>query len=156
MVNLTVTAQLDLVDTIETLIKADSILKVKFKSSNIYNFEPDLKNITSTGVPFIVIKYPEISTTDTDSQTIKRESRNKPFSVKIELVIDYDIAKTGKLKEYLNRLLWLLESSVSTFRTAGYSEIDVTVDSVEPDILDSEQRVVRAIIGFECKGIVEY
>lgn len=154
MVNLSVTSQLDITDIIENLIVTDSFLKTKFKSSNIFNFEPDLKNISSTGVPFILIKYPE--TNDSSESTIKRESRNKPFQIQIELVMDYDIAKTGKLKEYLNRLVYVLEYDISTFNSNGYSEIDVNIQSVDPDILESEQKVVRGIIQFNCKGIVEY
>jgi hypothetical protein len=137
MVELDNKTQLSLFETIRTVLRSNSTISAKFKESDFYDFEPNLKSISSS-VPFISISYPEQGTTDLI--TLNHKLTTKPYDITIKLEMDYEAR--SKFSGFGNAIIYQLEHSESTFEALGLYDLRVRAQSPGIDIIEGKQMIV--------------
>lgn len=134
---ITNTTQLSTFSIIKGILKNNSTLSAKFKDSDYYEFEPNMKSMSSNDLPYIVIELP---TTDTGIMTVDNSISFKELSIPLMLVVDYDAR--SKFTEYANAIIKQIESSESTFEASGYYGIRIDLVDTSIEIVDQKQIIV--------------
>lgn len=137
-VNITSTTQLSTFETVRDIFLADSTLSKKFKESNIYQFEPNMKSLSFRSLPYIVINIPN---TETELLTMNHEQTQKEFNIEIVLVVAYEPAR-DKVLEYMNAIIDSLENSESTFDALGYFNLRIDAETPTVELIKEKQVVV--------------
>lgn len=134
---ITNTTQLSTFSIIKGILKNNSTLAAKFKDSDYYEFEPNLKSMRSSDLPYIVIELP---TTDTGMMTLNNSKTFKDLSISIMLVIDYDAR--SKFLGYANAIIRQIESAETTFEASGYYGIKIDLIDTSIEVIDQKQVIV--------------
>lgn len=120
VVNLTNTKQLDIFDTLKSVLKSNSILSRKFRDSDFYEYEPNIQSLSFKQLPYIAM----VSVfNETLSATTNRQTRVKKFTTNFVLVMDYQAR--DKFRKYSDSIIQQIESSQSSFEAQGYYDLDI-------------------------------
>jgi hypothetical protein len=134
MIGITKTKQLNTFDTIKSILSTSTVLKTKFKDSSFHEFEPSLKSLKISDIPFIVINLPD---TDTDLLVLNNSTNLKKFSISIKLVIDY-LAR-DKYKDYASAIISTLEGNTATLEKQGYYDLIIEHLGADIDLVDNKK-----------------
>ena len=132
MIGVTLKKQLNTFDTIKSILKTSTILKTKFKDKDYYEFEPSLKSLKQTDIPYIVIPLPE---TETEEVVMNHSSRLKNFNIIITLVVDY--MARDKYKTFANAIIDTLESNKATLEKNGYYDLMIDFIGANDELIDN-------------------
>ena len=134
--NITNTNQLSTFSIIRDIIRTNSTLGARFKTSDFYEFEPRHKSSSFKGFPYMVIQVPDVSNVD---QYLGDTVINKEFDVEIILRMDY-IARDN-YSSYASNLVAVLGSSNSAFEENGYHLVSIETSGT-PEALSMDQKQV--------------
>ena len=135
MVNITATSQLNVFDTIKTLLTANSTLSIFDSNNSYYDYEPAHKNGTS--FPYFVVKLP-----DTDHDIIIFDNKTKIKDYVVEIMMVNEFIASANVKTYAGAVLDAIEGGDSSFTALGYKENHIEVTSSERETIDSNEFIV--------------
>lgn len=148
MVTIDSIAQLNLFDTIKTILKSDSVLKNKFPDRKFHEFEPNLKSLGSGDFPYIVISIPNLTSENLD---FDHGMRQKDAEITIEMVMDYKAR--DNVRKYSNKIINLLESNEDNFTALGYNITSVEFEGATDDYI-KERHSIRTTFSLTLRGAV--
>jgi hypothetical protein len=146
---ITNTTQLSTFSIIRDIIRGDSTLSVKFPVSSFYEFEPNIKSLKRSFLPYFIIKVPN---TDVEFIDMKHQNQMTEFNIDITMVMDYDAR--DNFTSYANKVIRQIESNETTFEAYGYFNVKIKLNDSGSDYIDGGQ-TVTGIFELTVTGRVE-
>lgn len=138
------TAQLDLFDTHVSVLRGNSVLASRFKVNDFYEFEPHQKSSSFNGFPYFILPIPELNEEKLD---LKRRLLAKDISHEIKMHIEF--SSRSKVREYANAVISQIESSIDTYRDAGFDEASIKFIDAIPVIIHQKD-LIEVTFMFDC------
>ena len=136
MVNITNTTQLDIFELVRSILRTNSTISSKFKTTDFYEFEENAK-ARNVRFPQIIIKAPS---TEEILGTMPNPSQVKEFTGEVILKIDWDAR--SKFRLYANAMIAALEAGDATLQASGYKQARLNLVDNGSEIED-EKQIVR-------------
>lgn len=143
------TAQLSTFTLIRDILRNNSTISQKFKIDDFHLFEPSLKSLTSTSLPYIVIEIPD---TETELLTYDHATTLKEFTIPITLAVSYEAR--DKFTTYAEAIIYQIEASSSTLEASGFINTRMDITNTGVDII-KDKRVCVAQFDLMLTGRVE-
>lgn len=147
MTSVTSSTQVSTFEIIRDILLTSSVLSTKFKSSDFYEFDPQVKSASFNGFPFMVIEIP----TDTDLQGyVGDRKKEKEFVVAVRMINEWDAR--SNVKTYLSAIITAIEGARSTLDDYGYHLVTANISSSPfSDVLD-QKLVVESEVQITLRG----
>lgn len=137
--------QLSVFDTVKSIFRKSSILNTKFSTDDYYQYEPNYKDATFKGFPYIVITNPS---TENDPLVLNRTSKLKDLDVPVDLVVEY--SARSNILSYSNAMIDIFEQNNSDMESQGYYNNEIELDNPVMETTD-QKRIFRTSFIITCQ-----
>lgn len=149
MTSINQNTQLSTFSLIKAGLLANEIISAKFKSQDIYEFEPKQKSKEFRGFPYIWVNLPSA---ESDKITIDHGITGKTFSADLFLRVEW-LAR-DKFTGYANAIIAAIEAYESTFQQNGYMDTEIELLDTDPNTVIDQKELVEGTFEIKWHGQV--
>lgn len=149
MTSINENTQLSTFSLIRDALLANSTISGKFKTQDIYEFEPKQKSKSFRGFPYIWVNLPF---TTSEKLTVDHGRTMKVFSANVYLRVEY-LARSN-FTSYANAIIAAIEAYESTFQASGYMDVECELLDVDPNTVIDQKELVEGIFEVRWHGQV--
>ena len=140
-------SQLSVFNTIKNAILANSVLNVRFRSCDVYEFEPKLKSAGFSGFPYFRIEFPELGG---EKAVMDYGLEFREWSVLVHLRVEF-LARS-KVRDFANAFIKAVEDYVGVFESSGFYDVGVGLENVDDSLVIDQKELVEAIFRVSFHG----
>ena len=123
---------------IKDAILANTVLKVKFNTTNIYQYEPKHKSHSFKGFPYFWANVP----TDNEAKIVIN-SKVMAHELDVPVVLRLDWEAREKTVDYANAFLEAIADAEPKFQTLGYYDVEINVIGTDPNQIINQKQMVE-------------